>query len=214
MLAAVMAFAVVAGLMTMIPGIDTALVLRTAARFERRAGFAVAAGISAGCLVWGVAAALGVSALLTASDVAYTVLRAIGAGYMVFLGVRMIVQGLRVGGVPAVTGPDEAAPVRNSPGLGRFFRQGLMTNLLNPKVGAFYVALLPQFIPADQPTALAGGVLALVHGVEGMVWFTVLILLVHRAADWLRRPRVRRTIDAAAGLTVVGFGLRLALTRD
>lgn len=211
MVTAVMAFALVAGMMTVIPGIDTALVLRTAARFERRAGFAVAAGVCVGCLLWGVAAALGVSALLTASEVAFTALRTIGAVYMVFLGVRMVIHGFRADMVPAAA---EVALLQGRSGLWRFFRQGLMTNLLNPKVGAFYIALLPQFVPADQPPVLAGGVLALVHGVEGMLWFTVLIVLVDRMSDWLRRPRVQRVIDTAAGLTVIGFGLKLAATRD
>ena len=223
MVDAVLAFALVAGLMTVTPGIDTALVLRTAASRGRRPAFAVAAGICAGCLVWGVAAALGVSALLTASPTAFTVLRIAGTAYLLFLGARLLRQAF-----PHVDADaDPAASALNDPatdphhgegpravrGLGlRFWRQGFLTNLLNPKVAAFYVALLPQFIPPDQPAALAGAVLALVHAAEGMVWFTALILVLHGLGAALRRPAVRRAIDAVTGVTIIGFGLKLAAT--
>lgn len=211
MVTAVLSFALVAGLVTMTPGIDTALVLRTAASRARGAAFAAAAGISAGCLVWGVAAALGVSALLTASTVAFDVLRVVGAGYMLYLGVRMIISAFR----GAHEDPDPASAEVAGRGQGRwqYFRQGLLTNLLNPKVGAFYIALLPQFIPADQAPAAAGALLAAVHGAEGLLWFTLLILLVDRMSAWLKGPKVRRAIDTVAGLAVIGFGVKLATTR-
>lgn len=210
MLQAVASFALVAGLMTLTPGIDTALVLRTAARYRRADAFAVAAGIAVGCLAWGTSAAIGISALLTTSETAFTVLKLVGAAYMTFLGGRMLLQAVR--GTDAHPEPADGSPTAAPGGALRFFRTGLATNLLNPKVGAFYVALLPQFIPPGQSAALAGALLALVHALESMAWFTVLIMLVHRLGVWLRRPATRRGIDAAAGATVVGFGVKLALT--
>ncbi len=211
MVSAMLGFAVVAGLLTLTPGIDTALVLRTAANYRRAAAFAVAVGICCGCLVWGIAAAVGVSALLAASTAAFTVLRLVGAGYMVFLGARMLVHAFHSPPTSADAG-QQVSPGKGAD-VGRFWRQGFLVNLLNPKVGAFYVALLPQFIPADQPPALAGAVLAFIHAAESLAWFTALILLVHRAAAWLQRPKVRRGIDTVTGLTVIGFGVKLASTR-
>ncbi|AKT51202.1 LysE family translocator [Arsenicicoccus sp. oral taxon 190] len=205
---AVASFAVVAGLMTLTPGLDTALVLRTATRRGRRAAAAAALGISAGVLVWAVAAAVGVSALLTASATAYAVVRYGGAAYMLWLGVGM----LRAAWRGESHQPDEAT-VRTGSTAWAAFRQGLLVNLMNPKVGAFYVALLPQFIPQGDSAGLVGALLGLVHTAEGMVWFALLILAVDRMRGWLARPAAQRWIDGVAGTAVVGFGLRLGLSR-
>ena len=233
MIGALVSFSVVAGLMTITPGLDTALVLRTAARGTRRAAFATALGINSGVLVWALAAAVGVSALLTASETAYTVLRFAGALYMLYLGARMIRGAMRG---EAVENDADAAVAGDAPGRGgtagrpaaregtargraaredgtwRYYRQGLATNLLNPKIGAFYVALLPQFIPPEANAAAMGVLLGLVHNVEGLVWFTALILAVRMMSGWLRRPGVQRGSDAVAGAVAVGFGVKLALS--
>lgn len=208
MTAAIIGFAVVAGLMTLVPGIDTALVLRTAITQGRARAFAAAAGISLGVLVWGIAAALGVSALLAASQVAFTILRWAGAAYVVWLGVTLLVKAGRGNHL----GVDETATAPESAWAG--FRRGLLTNLLNPKIGVFYVAVLPQFMPDDVPAALAGGGLALVHVVEGMAWFTLLILATHLLRTWLSRQGVQRWIDRITGGVLIGFGIKLALSRS
>ena len=207
MLTAVLGFAVVAGLMTLVPGIDTALVLRTAITQGRRPAFAAAAGISAGVLAWGVAAALGVSALLAASQLAFDVLRWAGAAYIVWLGVTLIAGSLRGRKVDLA---DVVVPRDSS---WTAFRRGLLTNLLNPKIGVFYVAVLPQFLPAGVPSALGGGALAMVHVIEGMAWFTLLILAAHLMRSWLGRPAVQAWIDRITGGVLIGFGIRLALSR-
>ena len=141
----VLTFSVVALALTLTPGLDTALVLRAALTRSpdpcRRDAAATAAGIVAGLFVWGAAAAVGVSALLTASQLAYDVLRYAGAAYLVWFGLRLLVRAVR--GAP---GAEPAGVADSSPW--RAARQGLATNLLNPKVGVFYVALLPQFLPA------------------------------------------------------------------
>ena len=207
MTAALIGFAVVAGLMTLVPGIDTALVLRTAVTQGRARAFAAAAGISLGVLIWGVAAALGVSALLAASQVAFTVLRWAGAAYVVWLGISLIVKAGR--GEHLALDGDQPAP--ESAWVG--FRRGLLTNLLNPKIGVFYVAVLPQFLPEDVPAALGGGVLALVHVAEGMAWFTLLILATHLLRTWLSRRAVQAWIDRITGAVLIGFGIKVALSR-
>ena len=158
-------FAVVAGLMTIVPGLDTTLVVRTAIAQGRRRGFAAALGINTGILIWGIAAAAGVSALLAASRLAYDAIRLLGAGYMTWLGATMLWRIWRRRGI----GRDNAATAQRSasgPQGGPWWAwyRGAATNLLNPKISVFYLAMLPQFIPARSPHLLMGLILAGVHG--------------------------------------------------
>ncbi|MFC4587703.1 LysE family translocator [Sphaerisporangium corydalis] len=209
MLSSLASFAVVAALMTIVPGLDTALVLRAAVTGGRRQAFATALGINTGVLIWGAGAAAGVSALLTASEAAYTVLRYAGAAYMVWLGASMLWRARR----GAANGPAaEQAPVPG--GAGRAWTRGLATNLLNPKIGVFYVALLPQFIPEGAPHLLTGVLLALVHNLEGFAWFTLLIFGTELARGVLSREPVRRAADRITGTVLIGLGVRLALAAD
>jgi threonine/homoserine/homoserine lactone efflux protein len=220
-------FAVVAGLLTIIPGLDTALVVRTTVTQGRRRGFAVALGITTGCLIWGAAAAVGVSALLVASRLAYDAVRAAGAVYLIWLGAAMLwrTRGRRdtAGGDGASHDPtsrDPASQTRGSQPASprpaesafRSWLRGTTTNLLNPKIGAFYVAMLPQFIPAHVSHLLAGLVLAGVHDAEGIIWFTLLISAVHFARRFLDSNRARTIMDRITGTVLIGFGLKLALS--
>ena len=201
-------FAVVAGLLTIVPGLDTALVLRAALVHGRKQAFATALGINTGTLVWGAGAALGVSALLTASTTAFTLLRIAGAAYMVFLGARILWSSVLrrpSAGHDEMPAPDERAWVA--------WRRGLVTNLLNPKVGAFYVAVLPQFLPEQTSPLAMGLLLALVHNVEGLIWFTALTLGATRMRTLLQGRRARRGVDGVTGTALMGFGLHLGLSR-
>ncbi|MFE3188386.1 LysE family translocator [Nocardia sp. NPDC059240] len=209
MLHAVLSFAAVAGLLTLVPGLDTALVLRAALSSSRRCAFATSIGIGCGTLVWGAAAALGVSVLLTASEVAYTGLRIAGAIYLAWMGIGMVRAAFRR---PATI---FAAAADDSPRtLGGAWARGLGTNLLNPKIGVFYVAMLPQFLPDGVPHLLMGCTLAMVHNLEGMLWFTVIICAASFAKTWLNRDSVRRATDAITGTVVVGFGVKLAISNE
>jgi threonine/homoserine/homoserine lactone efflux protein len=203
---AVLSFALLGAFLTITPGLDTALVLRSAVTMGRGPAFATAVGINAGALIWGAAAAVGVSALLTASETAYLVLRVAGAVYMLYLGVRMIIGAVRPAGEPV----DKAVPRR--PAAWNTFGRGLLTNLLNPKIGAFYVAVLPQFIPAGRSPLGVGVLLALVHDVEGLIWFTVIIAGAQAFRGFLGRRAVRRSVDGGTGAALVGFGLKLGLS--
>ncbi|MFC0597781.1 LysE family translocator [Streptomyces palmae] len=210
-LSAVASFAVVAGLLTIVPGLDTALVLRSAATHGRAHAFATALGIGTGALAWGAAAACGASALLTASQTAYTALRVAGAAYLLWMGIGML-RALRR--EPVAAGPH---PEQRTVRLSGSYRRGLTTNLLNPKIGVFYMAMLPQFVPADTSHLAMGLLLALVHDIEGMLWFTLLILGTERVAALLRRLKVsrraaQRSLDATTGTVLIGFGLNLALS--
>ncbi|MEU4239506.1 LysE family translocator [Actinoplanes sp. NPDC026619] len=200
---AVLSFAVLGALLTITPGLDTALVLRAAVTMGRGPAFATALGVGAGALTWGAAAAVGVSALLTASHVGYTILRVAGAAYMIYLGLKMI-RG-------AKAGAHQDEPKTQKTFLGTFGR-GLLTSLLNPKVGAFYVAVLPQFIPAGESPLLVGVLLALVHDLEGIIWFTAIILGAGALRRHLARRKVRVAVDRGTGAVLVGFGVKLGLS--
>jgi threonine/homoserine/homoserine lactone efflux protein len=195
-------FVVVVGLLTLTPGMDTALILRTAAVGAPRSAWGVVLGIQSGTLAWGVLTSAGITALLTASRLAYDVLRWAGACYLIWMGLSMLWSARRARTEP-LTGAE-------TPGWGR----GFLTNLLNPKMGVFYVALLPQFIPPGAPTFAFGVLLAGVHIVLGTAWSAVLVGLAHRLRAVLRRPAARRVMDRITGTVITGFGLRLALSSN
>jgi threonine/homoserine/homoserine lactone efflux protein len=220
---ALWSFALVVGLLTLTPGLDTALILRTAALRSRREAWGVVLGIQAGTLAWGTLSSLGVSALLTASHTAYEVLRVAGAGYLLWMGGRMLWgtvrrQGAGAGADADAGDADDVATATAGGGGGGAggglllgLRRGALTNLLNPKVGVFYVAVLPQFIPAGAPHLAMGTLLTCVHVTEGLIWSAVLVAFAGVLRNWLRRPVARRVMDRVTGVVVVGFGLRLAL---
>lgn len=205
---AVIAFSLAAALLTLTPGLDTALVLRTAAVEGPRRALLAGAGVSAGVLTWGLAAALGLGALLAVSETAYMVLKIAGSLYLLWLGGRMLWSALRP--APVV---EEAAPQAPTRSRGNWFWRGLMTNLLNPKVGLFYVTFLPQFVPPDMPVVAFSFGLAAIHVAMGMSWFALLVGATRPFARLLQSPAVRRMLDGLTGSVLVAFGLRLALER-
>lgn len=206
---ALLSFSVVAALLTVIPGLDTALVLRAAVSRGRAHAVAAALGINAGCLVWGVAAAVGASALLVASETAYRLLTLAGAVYLVGLGAHLLWTSFRRRDADDDALAPAAAPERGS--LWVSWLTGLGTNILNPKIGVFYVATIPQFIPDGTSPLLMGILLAVVHNLIGMLWFAFVITGAGFMAKSLGRSRFARVADRVTGVVLVGFGLRLAL---
>ncbi|MEV4244553.1 LysE family translocator [Streptosporangium canum] len=212
MLASLLAFTVVALILTVSPGPDTVIVLRTTVSSGRRAGFLAGLGVNLGCYAWGVATALGLTALLAASDVAYTAVRIAGVAYLVWLGVRALWNARRA--VPAEAA--EAAEAVNGTGGGppvralTIMRTGFVTNLLNPKVGVIYMTLLPQFVPADVPVLPATLLLVTIHNLLGAAWFAIVVLAASLMRRGLSRPVVRRRMEQLTGLVFIGFGIRLA----
>jgi threonine/homoserine/homoserine lactone efflux protein len=208
-----LAFAIAAGLLTITPGLDTALVLRTAAVEGPRKGLLAGAGVCVGCLAWGLAASVGLGALLAVSHLAYGVLRIAGACYLMYLGGRMFFR--RSHSVPetedsellATEGVTLVAYNRQM----RWFARGLFTNLLNPKVGVFYITFLPQFVPRGVNIISFSMLLAVIHAIEGMLWFLALTHATRLFSGWLRRPQVARTLDRVTGTILFGFGLELVL---
>ena len=156
-------------------------------------------------LIWGAAAAVGAAALLAASEVAYRVVTLGGAVYLVYLGVMLIVKSFRTHGLE-VEGPAGEAISK-----WRGFLTGVWTNLLNPKIGAFYLATIPQFVPAGVSPLGMGLLLAGVHDLLAVAWFALIIAGASYARRWLANARALRVVDRVAGVTLVGFGVKLAL---
>ncbi|MFE0134889.1 LysE family translocator [Streptomyces sp. NPDC059037] len=205
---ALWSFALVVGLLTLTPGLDTALILRTSALGRRRRAWGVVLGIQTGTLLWGALTSLGVTALLTASHLAYTALRWIGAAYLIWMAARMLRDTFRGQPTPDT---DDAVLAAGTDSLVGGWRQGTLTNLLNPKVGAFYVAVLPQFIPPGTSHFATGLLLTTVHILIGLLWSAVLIGFARVLHGWLRKPRARRLLDRITGTVIGIFGIRLAL---
>ena len=202
---ALVAFVPVAALLTLTPGLDTALILRTAAAEGPKRAILAMAGILAGCFVWGALVAFGLGAVLAASTLAFTVLKWIGAAYLLWLGIGLILRPrdrFEVGTAPA-QGLDDTA----------WMRRGFLSNLLNPKMGAFYVSFLPQFLPQGVPAAPFMLLLTAIHVLLGVVWLGLLIAATQPLARILRRAAVVRWLDRATGGVFIAFGLKLALER-
>jgi threonine/homoserine/homoserine lactone efflux protein len=195
------AFFAAASLLTIGPGLDTALVLRTAAIAGPRRAALAGLGVAVGCFGWAILVALGLGALLAASQVAYTTLRWIGAAYLVWVGYKML-RHPRRSFVPEA-GRNEGKRVA--------FTTGLLTNLLNPKVGVFYVSFLPQFVPPGVSVAPYILLLGAIHAVLGLIWFSCLIIATRPLARVLERPSVVQTCDRLTGGMFVAFGVGLAL---
>jgi threonine/homoserine/homoserine lactone efflux protein len=203
---ALLTFTLAAGLLTITPGLDTALVLRTAAVEGPRRAMLAGTGICCGCLMWGLAASVGLGALLAASLIAYRTLRLAGACYLIFLGAKMLLRKRQP--APVVGGAPSPPLCVSAP---RWFVRGLLTNLLNPKVGVFYVTFLPQFVPTGVAVTSFSMLLAAIHATEGILWFALLTLATRPLSRWLSRPSVAQTLDRAMGTVLVGFGVGLVL---
>ena len=198
-------FAGVAFLASLVPGPDTAVVVRNTIRSGRAAGLRTAVGCSAGQLIWGAASLVGIAAVLATSAVVFSVVKFAGAAYLLFLGVSALIAAYRGTQSPEAAHGDSTRSSRS-------LREGLLTNVLNPKTGLFMTALLPQFLEPTSPGVL-GPLLVVVTAVVSFGWMSFYAVLVAGAGDVLRRPRVQRTLDALIGTVLVALGLRLVVER-
>jgi RhtB (resistance to homoserine/threonine) family protein len=202
----VLAFTLVAALMTISPGADTFLVVRNALRGGRLDGVMTTLGISSGLYFHALLSAIGVSALLAHSATAFLALKVAGAGYLAWLGIQSLRSAVR----PAAGAEPRDVAAAHVP-RSRSFREGLLTNLLNPKVIVFYLALLPQFISPGDAVLAKSLLLAAIHCVLGIAWLGFVAWAVDRSRHFFLRPRLRRWMDGLCGTVLVGLGLRLAL---
>lgn len=199
-----LAFVLAASVLAMTPGVDTVLVLRALLMQGRRAAAKAALGVALGCLFWAGAVAWGLGVLLQTSPGWFTALKWLGAAYLLWMGGRLLWrprQAMETEGQGPVSATNQA------------FRSGLLTNLLNPKVGVFYLTFLPQFLPMG-PTAKAWALgLAVLHVLLSLLWFASLIAVGVRLQHRMRQPSVLRALDRLSGLVFVAFGLRLLWSR-
>jgi threonine/homoserine/homoserine lactone efflux protein len=192
------AFLGVSALVIVTPGQDTALTIRNSLVGGRRGGVQTAVGVALGQLVWALATSVGVAAVLRASEPAFLALRLAGAAYLLYLGGQALWSAVRSVG---------QTPPRSRP-RGSALRQGLVSNLGNPKMAVFFTSLLPQFAPGGSFAGLLA--LGLVFCSMTLAWLTVYALAVARAGDVLRRPRIRSWIEGVTGAVLIALGLRLA----
>jgi threonine/homoserine/homoserine lactone efflux protein len=197
----VLAFVIVACVITLSPGPDMALVLRNGLRGGRSAALRTVAGIAVGLVGWAAATALGVAAVLAASATVFTALKIAGGAYLVYLGVQTLLA-VRRGAEPPAGEPRRG---------GSPFRQGLVTNLLNPKLAVLFTTLLPQFISEDDPALAKSLLLAGLFVAIGLTW---LVAYAHLVAVVGRSPRLRRAVEAVSGAVLVALGVRLAVDRS
>jgi threonine/homoserine/homoserine lactone efflux protein len=199
------AFLGVAIVVIVTPGPDTALTIRNTLLGGRRSGIFTAFGIVTGQATWALATSAGIAALLRASEPAFVAVKLVGAAYLVFLGGQALLGSLR-----PRRGKAERLIEGASPRLSRAlaFRQGILSNLGNPKMAAFFPSLLPQFAPRGSFGALL--LLGVVFCFLTLVWLTAYAVAVAKAGDFLRRSGVRRALEAVTGAVLVALGLRLA----
>jgi RhtB (resistance to homoserine/threonine) family protein len=191
-------------LLILIPGPDTAIVTKHALLAGRRGGVFSACGVATGLVIWTVAAAAGVAAVLRASEVAFVALKIAGAIYLVWMGIQM----LRSRGL---ADPDERDAMPGDRRVARkAFRQGLLSDLSNPKIAVFFTSFMPQFVHGDAhgfaSLLLLGGIFCVLT----LLWLVVYGILVGHGTAVLRKPSVRRALDRFTGVVLVAFGIRLA----
>jgi len=201
-----LAFLVAASVLTITPGVDTAMVLRSAATGGPRQGVMAGIGISIGCLIWGAAVSLGLGALLKASELAYEIVKWIGAAYLLWIGANLLLK-------PRQT-LDDGADGEASPAGRIALYRGFLTNMLNPKIGIFYMTFLPQFIPAGVGVAGYSLFLATVHVGLTVIWFAILIAATAPLARILKRAPVIRALDRLTGGVFLAFGVKLAASSN
>lgn len=204
-----LAWTLVAIIGAMTPGIDLMIVLRSTIFHGRRAGFAAMIGVELGHAVWALASLVGLTALLAASTLAYDVIRIAGACYLVWLGCSAIWHSLpRNRTVENDLGNGTTKPaVRSAFSLAR---GGFLSNLLNPKVGIFYVSILPQFLPTGTNAGSWGSVLVAIALIVGLVWHSIVVLAATRARIVLSRDKVKIWLDRTSAAVMIGLGIRLA----
>lgn len=202
-----LSFLAAATVLTVIPGTDTALMLRSVAVGGRRAAAQTGLGIIIGLLIWGLVVSLGLGAVLKASELAYEGVKWAGAAYLTYLGVLFLFRPREA------MAQAEGAAKSISGSAGQFLRKGFLTNMLNPKIGVFYITFLPQFVPSGASVAAYSLFLALIHCAMTVLWFVVLTAAALPLSHLLKKPATVKVLDRITGCLFIAFGLRLALSR-
>lgn len=187
------------------PGPDFAMVTRNVLRGGRRAGMQTALGVATGQTVWTFASVAGIAAILRLSTVAFDIVKLVGAAYLAYLGLKMLISA-----VLKRSDPDSGRDKPVSSSTERSYRQGLTCNLLNPKAAAIFTSVIPQFITPGPMENLALVELGMVFVVLTVIWLTAYAAIASRLGHVLQRNRVKRTVEGTTGFVLVGFAARLA----
>lgn len=204
-------FVGVAAIIIVVPGPDTAVVTKNVLLHGRRTALATSLGVACGIAVWTVAAAVGVASLLRASEVAFTALKVVGALYLAWLGLQALRASRHVSELPGDRSGSVAG--RHELTLRGGFRQGLLSDLANPKIGVFFTGLLPQFVDPGQRVLVPFLGLGAVFVAMTVAWLSFYCLVTARAAGALQRPRIRAWMDRVTGVVLIAIGVRLATER-
>jgi threonine/homoserine/homoserine lactone efflux protein len=202
-----LAFLTVSIIVIVTPGPDTAMTIRNTLLGGRGGGVATALGVATGQAVWALAASLGIAALLIASEPLFLAVKLVGAVYLVLLGLQALVAAFRASR-PGAEVVEIALPRRLHPFAA--YRQGLVSNLGNPKMAVFFTSLLPQFTPGSDPTFAALFLLGLIFCGLTFLWLAGYAAVVAKAGDFLRKPRMRAALESITGVVLIALGLRLA----
>lgn len=203
-LSLVIAFVGAASILAVTPGVDTAIVLRSSMVDGKKSAGLASLGVALGCLAWGAVVSSGLGELIQTSQMAYTAVKYIGAVYLLWLGIKLLFL------TPVVLNSNNST--HPSPNSMRAFRQGLFANLLNPKIGVFYVTFLPQFIPVSSNIAAYAFFLVCIHVVLSVLWFSILIMTTAPLNNFLRRPSVTKALDRVTAAIFISFAIKLALS--
>ena len=204
----ILTFAGLAAILTLTPGADTALVTKNALSRGRRAALFTTLGICLGCLVHAIASGLGLSVIFQQSAVAFQAVKLVGAGYLVYIGLRSLLASMRGGGAAPIQ-----ATLQDSPSVSRSFSEGFFTNLFNPKVALFYLTFLPQFFDPAGGVLRQSVLLAAIHITMGMTWLSLYASFLDKLGDLFTQPSVRNKLEAFTGGLLVALGLRLAFEK-
>jgi len=199
----------VSAVVIMTPGPDTAITIRNTLFSGAAGGIFTALGISCGLTIWGLATSAGLVALLVASEPLFLALKYAGAAYLVYLGLHALREAFWPHARAAGDGGTSPAAARRL-SSGVAFRQGLVSDLGNPKIAVFFASLLPQFVPVGSESFLALLALGVTFATMTFFWLTLYAAVVAKAGDFLRRSGVRRAIEGITGTVMIGLGIRIA----
>jgi len=202
-----LAFLSLATIVIITPGPDTAITIRNTLFAGRTGGMMTALGIASGQAIWALATSAGIVALLLASEPLFLAIKYAGAAYLILLGLQALREAIRPS---AATATGEERPIRTLSAIAAF-RQGVISDLGNPKMAVFFASLLPQFVPAENATFLSFFILGLIFALMTLAWLILYAIVVSKIGDILRRPTIRRWIEGVTGSVLIALGVRVAV---
>lgn len=200
-------FLVLSLFVVMSPGIDTALITKRTISGGRNDGYKMAVGLSTGSLVHTFAAAFGISAILMQSAVAFEIVKYVGAIYLIYLGLSSFIT--KKEKEVTIEEQENQSEIKDSA-----FKQGLLSNVLNPKVAMFFLTFLPQFVKTGENATGQLIMMGVIYTVLSITWFFIYVFLINYLRKWLMSAKVQRIMDKTTGLVLIGFGIKLALDKQ